>query len=58
MVVPQQTIATYEAALQDTAQATPSPEGASADTAFPGSQLLILDREFWWVLVETESTPN
>lgn len=58
MVGPQQTIATYEAALQHTAQATPSPEGASADTAFPGSQLLILDREFWWVLVETESTPN
>lgn len=56
--MPQQTIATYEAALQDTARATPSPEGASADTAFPGSQLLILDREFWWVLVETESTPN
>lgn len=56
--MPQQTIATYEAALQDTARATPSPEGARADTAFPGSQLLILDREFWWVLVETESTPN
>lgn len=58
MVVLQQTIATYEAALQDTARATPSPEGASADTAFPGSQFLILAREFWWVLVQTESTPN
>lgn len=48
----------YEAALQDTAQATPSPEGASADPALHGSQFLTLDRKLWWVLADTESTPN
>lgn len=48
----------YEAALQNTAPATASPEGASADPALHGSHFLSLDRELWWVLADTASTPK